>query len=154
MRALRRFLQYFIATVLLVTALGKLLDNRGFAEVLVTYQIPASFPLLLSLGLAVSLAELFLALWLFVGKRLRLAAIFAFIMHLFYAAWSALSLLRGLQIPNCGCFGVFLARPLAWSTVTEDLVMTAFCLALVYLSPPLHHSVNHSVKLASKNALH
>ena len=33
-----RFLQYFIASVLLLTGIGKLLDVPGFVDVLITYQ--------------------------------------------------------------------------------------------------------------------
>jgi hypothetical protein len=67
--------------------------------------------------------ELLLALWLFSGRRLAGAAAASIAMHLVYAAWSAASLLRGLELANCGCFGVFLARPLSWVTVLEDLVL-------------------------------
>jgi hypothetical protein len=51
-------------------------------------------------------------------------------MHALYAAWSAVSVLRGLKLPNCGCFGVFLVRPLGWSTVFEDLVLVGASLGL------------------------
>ena len=128
-------LKILIGLVLAVTAVGKLLDNRGFATVLQTYQ---TFPegSLLGLGLCISLAELGLAVWLFSGRYLRLAALTALLMHLTYAIWSAVSVLRDLKISNCGCFGVFWARPLGWSTVVEDLVMTALCLVL-YLAAGL-----------------
>jgi hypothetical protein len=51
-------------------------------------------------------------------------------MHALYALWSAVSVLRGLKLPNCGCFGVFLARPLGWSTAVEDLVLVGASLGL------------------------
>lgn len=130
---IRAFLRFVIATILLATAAGKLLDVRGFAEVLRTYE---AFPdaLLLPIAIAVPLAELALAVWLFSGRNLFAAGAVAAGMHLLYAGWSGVSLLRGLKPANCGCFGVFLARPLGWSTVAEDLVLTGAALALAALS--------------------
>jgi hypothetical protein len=127
-------LRGLVGTILLVTAVGKLLDIRGFAKVLGTYQ---AFPesTLLAIAAAVVLAELALAIWLFSGWRPRPAAFWALGMHLVYAAWSAISIARGLHLSNCGCFGVFWPRPLNWSTVVEDLVVAAACGALVALTP-------------------
>lgn len=126
-------LRVFIGLVLLATAVGKLLDVPGFASVLATYD---AFPdgLLLPLAAAVPLAELGLAIWLFSGRRTPGAAAASAAMHLAYAAWSAAAILRGLKLANCGCFGVFLARPLGWRTVAEDLVMTGLSVALVALA--------------------
>ncbi len=115
-------LRVVLGLVLLATAAGKLLDVRGFAAVLGTYQ---AFPesALVPLALAVPLAELVLAGWLFSGKRLIGAAAGALALHVVYAIWAAAALARGLRLPNCGCFGVFLPRPLGWRTVAEDLVL-------------------------------
>ena len=131
--ARRQFLRFAIGAILLVTAAGKLLDIPGFADVLKTYK---AFPdrILFSLALAVPLAELALALWLFSGRFLVAAAITSVVMHLAYAVWSAVSVLRGLRLSNCGCFGVFWPRPLGWTTVAEDLVMTAASFGLVVLA--------------------
>jgi len=141
MRAgLRGFLRYAIGLVLLATAAGKLLDIRGFAGVLDTYR---AFPpwALTPLAAAVSVTELVLALWLFAGRRVVAAAAASSLLHAGYAAWSAVSLLRGLRLPNCGCFGVFLVRPLGWNTVIEDLALAAASVALLLLSMPERRTV-------------
>ena len=129
----RGFLRFAIGAILLVSAGGKLLDIAGFAGVLKTY---AAFPdaILLPLSLAIPLAELALALWLFSGQFLAAAAAASVVMHFLYAAWSAISVLRGLRLSNCGCFGVFWPRPLGWTTVLEDLVLMAASLALAILA--------------------
>jgi hypothetical protein len=137
--AARGFLRFAIGAVLLVSAGGKLLDIAAFAGVLKTY---AAFPdaILLPLSLAIPLAELALALWLFSGQFLAAAAITSVVMHFLYAAWSAVSVLRGLRLSSCGCFGVFWPRPLGWSTVLEDLVLMTASFALAILArkrPPL-----------------
>ena len=126
-------LRFFIALVLLATAVGKLLDVEGFARVLETYEAFSTLALW-PLALAVPLVELALALWLFTGRRLAAAASAALVLHGVYTIWATASLLRGLQIPNCGCFGVFFPRPLTWRTVIEDLVMAGLSAWLLLLA--------------------
>jgi Methylamine utilisation protein MauE len=123
-------LRVLIGFVLLATSAGKLLDVRGFAGVLRTYE---AFPenALLPVAIGVPLAELALALWLFSGWHVAGAAAAALAMQLAYAGWAAVSVLRGLKLENCGCFGVFLARPLGWRTVLEDLVMVGLSASLL-----------------------
>jgi hypothetical protein len=125
-----------IGFILLATAVGKLVDVRGFAAVLESYRAlpPASLG---AFAVAIPAAELLLALWLFSGRNTLGAAVSSAAMHAAYATWSAAALGRGLVIPNCGCFGVFLARPLTWETVGEDLAMVALSLLLARLSTPV-----------------
>ncbi|MGH9367482.1 MAG: MauE/DoxX family redox-associated membrane protein [Thermoanaerobaculia bacterium] len=130
---LRIFLRCAIAAVLAAAAAGKLSDLEGFAQVLRTYEaLPERA--LRPAAVAVPAAEGLLALWLVSGRRLTGAALASAVVHLFYGAWSAVSLARGLDLPNCGCFGVFLARPLTWRTVVEDGLMAALSLLLLALA--------------------
>lgn len=126
-------LRGFIGLVLLATGAGKLLDVRGFARILGSYRVLPEESLL-PLALAIPIAELALAIWLFSGRRLAGAALISSAMHLLYAGWSAGGVTRGLELPNCGCFGIFLARPLGWSTVAEDIVMVGLSLWLLTLA--------------------
>ena len=135
MTAARKALRFFIGAVLVVTAAGKLLDVSGFAAVIRTYRVFPE-PVLLPLAVLVPLAELSLGAWLFSGRRLFSAAVAAFGMHVVYAAWSASALARGLELSNCGCFGVFLPRPLGWATVAEDAAMAVGCATLAALCRP------------------
>lgn len=132
---MRRVLRFLIGAILALTAMGKLLDVGGFARVIGTYRV---FPdaALLPLALLVPAAELLLAAWLFSGWRSFGAAVGALGMHLVYAGWTASAVVQGLQVPNCGCFGVFLPRPLGWGTVAEDLAMAVLCAWLGALSRP------------------
>lgn len=121
--------RYALAVVLLVTALAKLLDNRGFATVIGTYALlPRA--LLLPTGLAIGLAELGLSLWLFSGRRIAVAGLASTAMHLGYFLLLASALARGLALENCGCFGAFWARPLSLVSLGEDLVLIAVSLAI------------------------
>lgn len=127
--ALRGFLRFTIAGVLAATAIGKLLDVPGFARVLGTYRA-FSDGLLLPLAWSIPAGELALAAWLVAGRRLYSAALASAAVHAVYAAWSAVAIARGLKLDNCGCFGVFLARPLNWGTVAEDGVMVILSFVL------------------------
>lgn len=112
-------IRFVLAAVLLVTGVGKLLDLRGFGEIIANYRaLPDA--LVLPAGTALTLAELGLAAWLLSGRWLSAAGLLAAAMHLGYFGWSAIALARGLNISNCGCFGVFLARPLTPLTLLED----------------------------------
>lgn len=126
---IRWFLRLFIGGVIFASALGKSLDLTGFMEVLKTYQI---FPdlTLWPLALAVTGFEFVLGAWLLSGWRLRAGALVALGLNAGYAVWRTISLLRGLELSNCGCFGVFFPQPLRWYSPLEDLVLVGMCYAL------------------------
>lgn len=111
-----------LGLLLLVMALAKLLDNRGFADIIATYALVPE-PVLLPAALLVGLVELFLGLWLLGGWRTAEAALAALALHLGYFAFLAVALGRGLTVPNCGCFGVFWGRPLTLVSLAEDLLL-------------------------------
>lgn len=126
-------LRWALGLLFIATAIGKLLDNRGFADVLQNYRL---FPtlILLPLGLLLSLSELILGIELIRQPKPFWPSWGIFLMNLGYAVLAAVTNLRGLNLNNCGCFGVFWARPMTWNTVTEDIILTAvsfaFCILL------------------------
>jgi len=123
----------FIGGTLLLAAIGKLLDNRHFAEILAQWRL---FPpwSLLTLGVAMSLSELLLALWLFSGWRLADAALLAVLFHFAYAIATVITVLRGIRLPDCGCFGIFFPHPLDWMMVFQDAALAALCVGLYLLA--------------------
>lgn len=122
--------QSLLALLLLMTGLGKALDVRGFAAIVGTYGVlPA--PLLLPAAMALVGTELGLSAWLASGVRLRWAGLAAAALHAAFTGWAALALWRGLDIPNCGCFGVFFARPLTGWTLLEDGALIGVSLLVV-----------------------
>lgn len=128
-RATAILLRAFIGLVLIATGVGKALDVPGFVGVIGTYDL---LPALLHGPVAIFMvvSELVLGAWLLSGRRTATAALLSTAMHLAFTGWATIALLRGLHIANCGCFGVFLARPLTWGTVGEDLFMVAISIAL------------------------
>lgn len=122
-----------LALVLLLTGLGKALDISGFAEVVATYGVLPR-PLLLPAALALTATELALSAWLASGWRLRYAGLAAAALHAMFLVWASIALARGLAIPNCGCFGIFFARPLSTVTLLEDALLIAASVTLAALS--------------------
>lgn len=131
LRALTILLRAFIGAVLLATGVGKALDVPGFVGVIGTYDLlPALLHWPVAIGMVVT--ELLLGALLLSGRRLAEAALASTALHAAFTGWASVALLRGLHIENCGCFGVFLARPLTWGTVGEDLFMVAASAALLF----------------------
>lgn len=131
--ALRGLLRYFLGLTFVATGIGKLLDNRGFSEVIATYQLGIPEFLLLPLALVFSLTELYIGLNLVRGRYLTQSALATLYFHIGYAALGTITMLRGIALTNCGCFGVFLARPLRVVSVVEDLVLAAVSISAWWL---------------------
>ncbi|MGH7259301.1 MAG: MauE/DoxX family redox-associated membrane protein [Nitrospiraceae bacterium] len=130
---LRWVLQIFIGVIIFGSALGKSLDLPGFVEVLKTYQAFAE-ALLWPITLTVTGFEFVLGAWVLSGWRLAISALVAVWLNAGYAVWMTITLLRGLELANCGCFGVFFPQPLLWYSPLEDLVLVGMCWGLARLS--------------------
>jgi uncharacterized membrane protein YphA (DoxX/SURF4 family) len=120
--------RYFLGLLFVATAIGKLLDNRGFAQVINSYQLGIPDFALLGFALTFSLLELIIGLNILCGRELSKSVLATLGFHLGYAALALTTLWRGIALPNCGCFGVFLARSLKWSTIIEDLALATISL--------------------------
>ncbi len=119
--------------VVLGSAIGKSLDFSGFIDVLRTYQVfheAALWPV----AVIVTAVELGLGIWLLSGWLLQTSALVTAGLNGLYAVWMTVTLFRGLELDNCGCFGVYFARPLTWISPLEDLVMAGLCIWLSRLA--------------------
>ena len=124
-------LRGFFAALMFATAVGKLLDMSGFYDVLRTYQALPDV-LIAPSAWAITMLELMLACWLALGRWLKCAALLVVATHVIYLGWITMTWLRGLELDNCGCFGVFLARPLTGQTGSEDAILLLAALALLW----------------------
>jgi hypothetical protein len=118
-----------IGGVLLASALGKSLDLKGFVDVLVTYRLFPTWSLW-PVALIIIGIEWILAAWILSGWRLRTGALFALMLNSFYALGLVVTLVRRLDLPNCGCYGVFFPQPLRWYSPFENLILVGICYAL------------------------
>ncbi len=130
---MRLFLRIILGLILMAAAIAKLLNMPGFVTVLHSYGI---FPEVLHWPAAVAIAasELLIGSWLLWGRKLRMAAFFSLALHLIYASFTGIMLLRDIPIINCGCFGSYFARPLSWATVVENLVFAVLSYLLARLA--------------------
>jgi len=118
-----------IGGVLLASAFGKSLEMPGFVEVLVTYRLFPEWSLW-PLALGITGIEWGLAAWILVGWQLSTGALIAMGLNGLYAIGLIVTLLRGLDLPNCGCYGVFFPQPLRWYSPLEDLALVGICSVL------------------------
>lgn len=123
-----------LGVLILGAGVGKALDIAGFVTVMRTYRlpIPENSYWLFSYGTIVF--ELVLGLWVLSGIRLAMASALSVAMHAGYFVLLSSALARGLNLDNCGCFGVFLARPLRWYSPLEDLALIAVSFILLVLA--------------------
>ena len=149
-------LRYFIASVLLLSGLGKLLDVPGFVQVLITYHAIPAWGLHL-VAVTLVLVELRISVWFFRESTLVAGALGSLVLHSIFTLWTVVTLWRGVSVPNCGCFGVFFVRPLTGWTVVEDLVLViaSFYLLRLAIKRGENHRFQgsaHSGGMASNNS--
>lgn len=124
---------FFIA-LMLASATGKLLDMPGFYDIVRSYQM---VPELLLIPSAWALTLFELAMGIALISRVWRSVVWCLIpLHLFYLAGLSQALLRGLHISNCGCFGVYWARPLTPYSIVEDVVLLSLAVLFYALSKP------------------
>lgn len=119
---LTRCCRLLVGGVLLASALGKSLDLKGFVDVLVTYRLFPDWSLWF-LAFGIPGIEWGFTTWILVGWRLLTGALLAMMLNGLYAMGLILTLLRGIDLPNCGCYGVFFPQPLRWYSPLEDLAL-------------------------------
>lgn len=130
----RWLLRLGLGGLILATGVGKALDLPGFVGVLQTYRLGLDPVALQVIAPSISVIEIALGAWILGGWRLRSAIWVAIALNAAYFLLLTSALLRGLQLPNCGCFGVYFARPLRWHSPLEDLGLIALSMLLLALS--------------------
>lgn len=137
-----KILKFFFGILLIATGIGKLLDNRGFAEIILTYHFGIPHSLALVLGLSVSLFELVLGIFTLQEKSQARNAALIILMHTGYVFLATVTNLRGLNLPNCGCFGVFWGRPMTWATVVEDVILVGLSILFYVVTKKKLNTIN------------
>jgi uncharacterized membrane protein YphA (DoxX/SURF4 family) len=122
--------RWFVGLVLIATGTGKALDMPGFIDVLAAYDLAPDWVNVI-LAYTLPFIELTTGFCLLARIRLRLAAWVTVGLHVVLLSSVLITLWRGLNLDNCGCFGVFLARPLTGQTAIEDTVMLGLSLLVL-----------------------
>jgi len=96
--------RFLLGLVFLYASIGKILDPKAFAEILIAYQIFDSPQLLKYVAVTLPWVEWFCGICLILGIFVRsVSALTTLLLFVFLAAMIS-ALLRGLEI-HCGCFG-------------------------------------------------
>jgi len=127
-------LRLVLGLTLVATSVGKALDLPGFHDVMRTYDIFPGWSLW-PIAIAMPIVEAFIAITMLSGWRLRTGIGVSLLLHASFASLLTVELLRGLHLQNCGCFGVFWARPLTWISPVEDVVMLAITAGILLTLP-------------------
>jgi uncharacterized membrane protein YphA (DoxX/SURF4 family) len=123
--------RWFLGVVLIATGTGKAFDMPGFVHVLAAYDLlPSSGNV--ALAYTLPFLELATGICLLTGTQILTAAGTAVGLHVVLLSAVLVTLWRGMEIANCGCFGVFLARPLTGQTVAEDAAMLSLSLLVFW----------------------
>jgi len=117
--------RWWLTILLLSMGVAQLSDLGGFADVLASYQ---AFPegSALAAALAIAVAEMATGLGLMAGGKSRgVGAIVAVGVAVVWSVLGVQAFARGLDLSNCGCFGVHLPQRLWWGVVVQDAAFLA-----------------------------
>jgi len=126
------WLRAILGALLAAMGLGQLVSWSAMPGILEAYgAVPAAGSPLLAAALIV--AELLGGGWLLARPRSRALAP-VWIYTAVSVAWTLLGLqayLRGLVVPNCGCFGVYLTQRLSWFTLAQDGLLLGYAVIMI-----------------------
>ncbi len=125
--------RHLLGLILIATGFGKLLDIPGFVQVLANYQLLPPWGNV-AMAYALPFIELSTGFGLLTATYLRTAASSTVILHIMMLMAASVTMWRGIHLDNCGCFGVFLARPLGIQTLIEDSILFLLSLWILFRS--------------------
>ncbi|THA27200.1 hypothetical protein E4198_23395 [Streptomyces sp. RKND-216] len=125
-------LRLVLGVLLVAMALGQLFSFGAMPDILSSYGVTGGAA---STVLAVALvaAESAGGVWFLVRPRSRaLTPVWIYTgVSVLWAALAVQAFARGLELDNCGCFGVYLSQPLRWFVLVEDALMLLYAAMLL-----------------------
>lgn len=93
-----------------------------------------------ALAVALIVGELVCGLWFLARPRSKvLAPVWVYTgVSLVWSLLAAQAYARGLAVPNCGCFGVYLAQRLSWFVLAQDSLMLLYAWLLFHAARRAH----------------
>ncbi len=122
-----------LGIIFLMSAIPKLRRPNGFLFAVLEYRILPPF-LSKFYGRLLPPLELFLALLLFTGTNVRLAASVLSLLICSFLIAVSINIARGRDL-DCNCFGTKLRRRIGWSLLIEDGILLISTIVLVILVP-------------------
>jgi thiol-disulfide isomerase/thioredoxin/uncharacterized membrane protein YphA (DoxX/SURF4 family) len=122
-------LQFGLAGVLGVAAVGKFLDLSGSRRAMEGFGLPE--PLAGPTGIALPFIELGLSILLLFGATARWAALAAALLFVLFIGGISANLRRG-RTPDCHCFGQFHSAPAGRMTIARNALFTAMATIIAW----------------------
>jgi uncharacterized membrane protein YphA (DoxX/SURF4 family) len=139
--AVHWLLAFVVGGVFVYASLSKIADPLAFAKIIYHYQVigPSAFfgfvPANL-VAVALPWIELIAGALLITGLWRREAAVVTAIMLAVFVAAVASTMIRGIDIQNCGCFALDdSGRAAGWKLIAGDLALLAAALVVAVVPP-------------------
>ena len=117
-----RFARPILGVLLLAMGAGQASDLAAFVDIMETYDLGGPV-VAVGLSMALLVGEVLGGIGLL--TRRRGAASVALAVALAWTAIGVQAFARGLDVPNCGCFGSHLSQPLRWWVLVQDAEFVA-----------------------------
>lgn len=126
------WLRLILGVVYLGMATGQTISWTAMPGILGAYQVggPAAMRLLAGVLIA---AELACGLWFLARPRsAALTPVWIYTgVSLIWAGLGVQAYARGLDVANCGCFGVYLGQRLSWFVLAQDALLLVYAVLLI-----------------------
>ena len=121
-----KYTRWVLAVLFLLMALGQVLSFSDFVTALDTYRVDVVPSTLL--GGVVILAEVVAGIGLIApegSSGRRIGAATSLVVALFWGGMATQAFVRGLVVPNCGCFGRYASQSLSWFVLVQDVSLVS-----------------------------
>ncbi|MBH1938036.1 hypothetical protein I5Q34_27850 [Streptomyces sp. AV19] len=125
-------LRIVLGTVCTAMAVGQLASIGEMPRILAAYG-PAGGAATTASAVALIVGELVCGVWFLARPRSR-AIVPVWVYTAVAVLWSTLAMqayARGLTVPNCGCFGIYLSQSLSWFVLVQDALMLIYAALLL-----------------------
>jgi uncharacterized membrane protein YphA (DoxX/SURF4 family) len=153
--ALHWVLAIALGAVFVYASVDKILDPRAFAKIVYHYQVigpSAALGFVPANLLAVWLPwlELIVGALLITGAWRREAALITAVLLVVFVAAVGSTLVRGIDIQNCGCFALDdSGRAAGWKLIAGDLALLAAALVVAFVPTRAEEPVDDAAPVAA-----
>jgi hypothetical protein len=132
MKSIEVLLCFVLGVIFISSSVPKLRNPRGFVLIVLEYRIlPPSIAFLY--GRVLPPLEFLLALLLFTGTMVYLAAIVTGLLLVSFIVAMSMNIVRGRDL-DCHCFGSKIQRKISWTLVLQDGLLLCAAIALVFVA--------------------
>lgn len=126
------WLRLILGVVYLGMAAGQLLSWVQMPQILGAYQA-GSLAAMRVLAILLVAGELVCGVWFVARPRVKaLTPVWIYTaVSVVWAVLGAQAVARGIEVDNCGCFGVYLSQRLSWFILAQDALLLVYAALLI-----------------------